>query len=186
VRCHFHRHTAAENVDDYGHTAVRFVDNVDFAGSALEVGRRNAEANGIVPERFTTLQSDCLPILRQLAGQPVQRRGKHLPFARVERRPYDLLVLDPPRFSKGPFGAVDVVNDYASLFKPALLALAPGGAVLATNHVPGVHAADWHAALRRCAEKAGRPLRELEPIAVDADFPSFDGEPPLKMVLARI
>ncbi|MCU0863891.1 MAG: class I SAM-dependent methyltransferase [Planctomycetes bacterium] len=162
------------------------VDNVDFSHSALEVGRRSAAANGIVPERFTTLTSDCLPILRQLAGQPVQRRGKHVPYARIERRPYDLLVLDPPRFSKGPFGTVDVVRDYASLFKPALLALAPGGIVLATNHVPGIHAADWHQALRRCAEKAGRPLRELEPIAVDADFPSFDGEPPLKMVLAHL
>ena len=131
------------------------------------------------------LRSDCLPVLRQLAGLPVQRRGKHVPFVAVARRPYDLVVLDPPRFAKGAFGTIDVVRDYQSLFKPALLTLAPGGVVLATNHVPTVAAADWHELLRRCAAKAGRPLRDLEPIAVDGDFPSFDAQPPLKVALCR-
>lgn len=160
--------------------------NVDFAQSALEIGRANAAANGLAPERCTTLHADCLPVLRQLAGLPVQRRGKSLPFARVERRPFDLIVLDPPRLAKSPFGTIDVVHDYQSLFKPALLALADGGAILATNHVPTVEADSWHDALRRCAAKAGRPLRDLEPIAVDEDFPSFDGKPPLKLALARL
>jgi 23S rRNA (cytosine1962-C5)-methyltransferase len=162
------------------------VTNVDFAHSALAVGRDNAAANGLSPERCTTVQSDCLPVLRQLAGVPVQRRGKHVPYLRVERQPYDLIVLDPPRLAKTPFGTIDVVNDYQSLWKPALLALADGGAVLATNHVPAVDEAAWHTVLRRCAEKAGRPLRDLQPIAIDEDFPSFDGKPPLKVVLARI
>lgn len=160
--------------------------NVDFAASALAVGRDNLAANGLDAARCTFLHADCLPVLRQLAGQPVQRRGKHVPFARIEREPFDLVVLDPPRFAKTPFGTIDVVRDYPSLCKPALLALAPGGALLATNHVPSVRAADWHDVLRRCAEKAGRPLRELEPIAVDDDFPSFDGQPPLKLALARV
>lgn len=160
--------------------------NVDFARSALEVGEQNRAANGLGPERCTLLQSDCLPVLRQLAGLPVQRRGKHVPFVRVEREPFDLIVLDPPRLAKTPFGTIDVVHDYQSLWKPALLALAPGGAILATNHVPTVTEADWHVVLRRCATKAGRPLRDLLPIPVDPDFPSFDGAPPLKMALARI
>jgi len=162
------------------------VHNVDFAASALEVGRRNAAANGIGADRCTNLQADCLPVLRQLAGQPVQRRGKHLPFVRMPVQKFDLIVLDPPRLARSPFGTIDVVHDYPSLWKPCLLALAEGGAVLATNHVPEVAAEDWHRILRRSAEKAGRPLQSLEPIAVDADFPSFDGQPPLKVVLATI
>jgi 23S rRNA (cytosine1962-C5)-methyltransferase len=165
---------------------ARSVWNIDFAESALAVGRRNLAANGLAADRCLFSCADCLPILRQLAGQPVQRRGKHLPFLRIDRQAFDLIVLDPPRFAKTPFGTIDVVNDYGSLWKPALLALADGGAILATNHVPTVKSADWHAALRRSAEKAGRPLRSLEPIAVDSDFPSFDGEPPLKVVLAGV
>ena len=35
-------------------------------------------------------------------------------------------------------------------------------------------------------DRLGRPLRDLEPIAVDEDFPSFDGKPPLKLALARL
>ncbi|MFY9345887.1 MAG: class I SAM-dependent methyltransferase [Planctomycetota bacterium] len=162
------------------------VRNVDFAASALAVGERNLALNAIDPERCTFLHADCLPVLRQLAGQPVQRRGKHVPFARVDREPFDWIVLDPPRRAKTPFGTIDVVADYGSLFKPALLALAPGGSILATNHVPEVDATVWHDQLRRCAQKAGRPLRTLEPIAVDADFPSFDARPPLKMVVASL
>jgi len=165
---------------------ARDVLNVDFAQSALDVGAENATRNGVAGERFTTLRSDCLPVLRQLAGQPVQRPGRHVPFPRVERRPFDLVVLDPPRFAKTPFGTIDVVRDYQSLWKPALLALADGGAILATNHVPDVTPADFHAMLRRSAEKAGRPLRSLDAIAVDADFPSFDDRPPLKVVLAQV
>jgi 23S rRNA (cytosine1962-C5)-methyltransferase len=34
---------------------------------------------------------------------------------------FDLVFLDPPRYAKSPFGVVDLVNDYAALFKPALL-----------------------------------------------------------------
>ncbi|MND05892.1 hypothetical protein D3C83_269410 [compost metagenome] len=67
-----------------------------------------------------------------------------------------------------------------------MLALADGGAVLATNHVAEVDETAWHATLRRCADKAGRPLQSLESIPVDADFPSFDGRPPLKIVLAQV
>jgi 23S rRNA (cytosine1962-C5)-methyltransferase len=163
-----------------------FVCNVDFAAGALAVGTRNAALNGIAAARCVQLQADCLPILRQLAGLPVQRRGKHVPFVTIAREPFDLVVLDPPRLAKSSFGTVDVANDYQSLFKPALLSLTPGGAVLATNHVPGITAADWHEQLRRCADKCGRPLRSLEAIALDDDFPSFDGQPPQKFVLARI
>ncbi len=160
--------------------------NVDFAASALEIGRRNARANGIADGTFTTLHANCLPVLRQLARMPVQRRGRHVPFPHVEPRPFDLVVLDPPRFAKTPFGTIDVVNDYQSLWKPCVLTLADGGAIVATNHVPTVAEADWHDALRRSAAKAGRPLRSLEAVPVDADFPSFDGRPPLKVVLAQV
>lgn len=158
--------------------------DVDFARSALAIAAANAASNAVA-DRCRQLHADCLPILRQLAGMPVQRRGRHVPYARIERQTFDLIVLDPPRFARSPFGTIDVVRDYQSLWKPALLALAPGGMLVATNHVPEVRVEDWHAALRRSAQKAGRPLRSLLPLPVDDDFPSFDGRPPLKVVVAE-
>ncbi|HBL16464.1 MAG: hypothetical protein A2X36_01100 [Elusimicrobia bacterium GWA2_69_24] len=167
---------------------AREVWNVDFASSSLETGRRNALLNGIAGERFLTVAEDCLPVLRQFAGLPPGGRvGRRARFQRFEPRRFDLVVLDPPAWSKSPFGAVDTEGDYPALFKPAVLAAEPGGGrVLATNHVPAVKLEDWLARLRRCAAKAGRPLRSIRTLAPEEDFPSFDGQPPLKIAVCEV
>jgi 23S rRNA (cytosine1962-C5)-methyltransferase len=156
--------------------------NVDFSRTALDVGRRNAELNG-VSMRF--VQEDCLPVLRQLAGLPVKGRASSREYARFEPRTFDLVFLDPPAWSKGPFGAVDVEHDYPALFKPALLATAPGGTLIATNHAASVERETWTGVLQRCAEKAGYALSGIELLEPDADFPSRDGRPPLKIAVCR-
>jgi 23S rRNA (cytosine1962-C5)-methyltransferase len=170
---------------------AREVVNVDFARSTLAVGEAHAARLIADPEeraaRFATITDDVIPVVRQFAGLGMPTRGKRArPFTRRAPRQFDLVVLDPPRWAKGDFGAVDVVRDYASLFKPALLATAPGGTVLATNHVPEVAREDWLASLERCAAKAGRPLVALETITPEDDFPSPDGRHPLKIALATV
>jgi len=149
--------------------------NVDFARSALDAGRANAERNGL-SGRMRFVQQDGLRVARALAGLGV-RRGRP-PF---EPRTFDLVLLDPPRWATSRQGAVDVVRDYPSLFKPALLATSPGGIVVATNHVPHVDRDGWHGTLERCARKAGRPLAGIEIVEPEQDFPSPDGRPPLKI-----
>jgi 23S rRNA (cytosine1962-C5)-methyltransferase len=170
---------------------ARQVVNVDFARSALAVGEANAARvvadSTALRERFVTITDDVIPVVRQLAGLPMPMRGKRArPFTRRAAQQFDLVVLDPPRWAKGTYGAVDVVRDYASLFKPALLATAPGGSILATNHVPEVSREDWIASLGRCAVKAGRPLVSVEIITPEDDFPSPDGRHPLKIAVARV
>ncbi|GAB4114466.1 MAG: class I SAM-dependent methyltransferase [Sandaracinaceae bacterium] len=160
--------------------------NVDFATSALEVGRRNAEINGLDSRRFRTIEADVIPTVRQLAGLPVKGRGARRSFERFAPRSFDLVVLDPPRWAKTPFGAVDVVNDYPSLLKPAIGCARPGGLVLASHHVPGTSREAFAAVVRRTAEKSGRGLRALEVFGPEEDFPSFDGEPPLKIAVAEV
>lgn len=160
--------------------------NVDFADSALRVGRDNAARNGL-SEGFETLREDVLPSIRQLAGLPPGgRRGRRPRFTRLDPEAYDLVVLDPPRWATSAFGAVDLVRDYATLFKPAVLATAPGGHLLATNQVASVDRDDWLDGLRRTAAKAGRPLGDVEVLAPEADFPSPDGRPPLKIAWIEV
>ncbi len=156
--------------------------NVDFARSALEVGRHNAELDGVAGvQRF--VREDVFPVMRQLAGLRVGRRGR---FLRLQARTFDMVVLDPPRWSTSRYGAVDLVGDYASLFKPAVLCAAPGGVVVATNNVASVEREAWVAELERCARKAGRPLTSIEPLDPEVDFPSPDGRPPLKIAWCRV
>jgi 23S rRNA (cytosine1962-C5)-methyltransferase len=166
---------------------ARSVLNVDFARSALDIGQANSERNGVA-DRCEMLQGDAQVIVRQFAGLPAggRRRPGAAPPTSRERRTFDVVVLDPPRWAKSAFGAVDVVRDYPSLFKPALLATAPGGVVLASNHVPSVDREGWLAVLRRTAQKAGRPLASIDVLSPDEDFPSFDGAPPLKLAVCRV
>jgi 23S rRNA (cytosine1962-C5)-methyltransferase len=162
--------------------------NVDFSSSSLEVARGNASLNQIPEDRFLTLEQDCLPLMRQLAGMSVGRRSARArKYTKIEPRLFDWVVLDPPAWAKSPFGAVDVAGDYPSLFKPALLATRPqGGRILATNHLPAVVVESWLEVLKRCADKAGRPIQSIQIITPDNDFPSFDGRHPLKIAVCEV
>jgi 23S rRNA (cytosine1962-C5)-methyltransferase len=157
--------------------------NVDFAASALEVGRRNLALNGLAGAPVEHLMRDCLSTLRQLAGLPP---GRDRGGPRLPPRRFDLVVLDPPRWSTSRHGAVDLVRDYPSLFKPAVLIAAPGGVVAATNNAAQVDRDAWLEILERAARKAGRPLASLEVMEPEADFPSPDGRPPLKIAWCRL
>jgi 23S rRNA (cytosine1962-C5)-methyltransferase len=165
-----------------------FVVNVDFAESSLDVGKENAQLNELaLRPRF--VKSDAFAAMRQLAGigQPTMVRGKRMPaFPKLEPRQFDLVFLDPPRYAKSMFGVVDLVNDYPALFKPALLCTAEGGTLICCNNVAEVAREPWLDQLQRSARKAGRTVRDVEWIMPEEDFPSSDGQPPLKMALLRV
>ncbi len=161
--------------------------NVDFARSAIDWARRNLELNDIRGERVHCIEEDVIPVLRQLAGLSVKgRAARHRQYQRLEPRSFDLVVLDPPRWAKSPFGAVDLVRDYPSLFKPALLATAPGGALVVTNNAARVDCDAWVQVLERTAQKCGRSLASIDVVEPEEDFPSVDDAPPLKIAWLRV
>lgn len=167
---------------------AKHVVNVDFAESSLFIGKENARLNEL-PIRVRFTESDVFPVVRQYAGlgQQTMVRGKRMPnFPKLEKHEFDLVFLDPPRYAKSLFGVVDLVNDYPALFKPALLCTAEGGSMICTNNVAEVKREDWLAQLERCAVKAGRTIRAFEWIEPEGDFPSHDGQPPLKAVILRV
>lgn len=162
--------------------------NVDFSESNINVGKANAHLNDL-PIRLRFVQSDAFAAMRQLAGikQAKMVRGKLMPaFPKLEAKQFDVVFLDPPRYAKSPFGVVDIVNDYAALMKPALLCTAEGGTLICCNNAAQVSRETFADQLQRCAAKAGRSIRELEWLMPEADFPSPDGQPPLKIALLRV
>ena len=167
---------------------ARHVVNVDFSESAIAIGKENARLNNL-PIRVRFVQSDAFAALRQLSGQGQSKmvRGKRMPpFPKLEPHQFDVVFLDPPHYAKSPFGVVDLVNDYSALFKPALLCTAEGGTLICCNNVAKVTREAWLDLLQRSARKIGREIREFEWIEPEADFPSHDGETPLKIVLLRV
>jgi 23S rRNA (cytosine1962-C5)-methyltransferase len=162
--------------------------NVDFAESNLKVGKENSRLNDL-PIRQRFVHSDAFAAMRQLAGigQPKMVRGKHMPaFPKLEKHTFDVVFLDPPRYAKSPFGVVDIVNDYAALMKLALLCTTEGGTLICCNNAAEVSREVWADQLERCARKVGRAIRELEWIMPEEDFPSHDGQAPLKIALLRV
>jgi 23S rRNA (cytosine1962-C5)-methyltransferase len=158
--------------------------NVDFSESSLAVGTANGELNGVTSQTVEIV-SDVFPAIRQFAGirQPSLVRGRQLPrFPRLEPEHFDLVFLDPPRLAKSRFGVVDVIRDYQSVFKLALGVVSAGGILYCTCNVARVEEKEWHAQLRRCADKCGRPIREFDVLRPGEDFPSIDGRAPLKVV----
>ncbi|TWC10654.1 MULTISPECIES: class I SAM-dependent rRNA methyltransferase [unclassified Pseudomonas] len=165
---------------------AREVCNLDFAEGNLAVGRENGLLNpALLPMEF--VQSDYFPAIRQLAGLPIsQRRGQKLPnYVRLEQRQYDLVLLDPPAWAKSAFGTVDLLRDYQSLLKPALLATADNGVLICCNNLAKVSMDDWREQVLRCADKTGRPVREWSVLTPGEDFPSMDRNPPLKTLILQ-
>ncbi|MBM7063118.1 class I SAM-dependent rRNA methyltransferase [Pseudomonas sp. UL073] len=165
---------------------AREVVNLDFAEGNLAVGRENGALNPTLPT-MQFIQSDYFPAIRQLAGLPITaRRGHKLPhYPRLAARQFDLVFLDPPAWAKSAFGTVDLLRDYQSLLKPAILATAANGTLICCNNLAKVALADWRDQVLRCAEKLGRPVRDCQVLAPAADFPSQDGQPPLKTLILQ-
>ncbi len=160
--------------------------NVDFSSSHLEFGVKNAGLNGIPAQKMAFIHEDVFPVLRQFAGLEIKGRSRRRSYKKLAPRQFDLVVMDPPRWARSAFGAVDVVRDYQSIFKPAVLATKPGGKILCTNHVPQVDLDDWLGVLHRCAAKTGRPLRHTRIITPEEDFPAKDGRHPLKIAVVKV
>jgi 23S rRNA (cytosine1962-C5)-methyltransferase len=165
---------------------AREVVNLDFAEGNLAVGRENGQLNPQL-QAMQFVQSDYFPAIRQLAGLPINaRRGQKLPhYPRLEQRQFDLVLLDPPAWAKSAFGTVDLLRDYQSLLKPAILATADDGVLICCNNLAKVAMADWREQVLRCAEKLGRPVRDWQVLPPASDFPSQDGQPPLKTLILQ-
>jgi 23S rRNA (cytosine1962-C5)-methyltransferase len=160
--------------------------NVDFAESSLAVGIENAKLNKL--DQIEFIHSDVFPAIKQFADMPIAvRRGKKLPkYPKHSPEQFDLVFLDPPRWAKSAFGNVDLIRDYQSLFKPSLLATKDGGVLICCNNVAQVDRDEWLESLERCAIKAGRPLKSIEILLPDTDFPSPDGNQPLKIAICQL
>lgn len=166
---------------------AREVCNLDFAEGNLAVGRENGLLNPQLPA-MQFVQSDYFPAIRQLAGLPIaSRRGHKLPsYVRLEQRQYDLVLLDPPAWAKSAFGTVDLLRDYQSLLKPALLTTAEDGVLICCNNLAKVSLDDWREQVLRCASKIGRRVRDCQVLTPGADFPSQDQQPPLKTLILQL
>jgi 23S rRNA (cytosine1962-C5)-methyltransferase len=134
---------------------AREVISVDRDGSALQLARRNFELNGIDPAAHGFVSGDVLE------------------FLRAEKKPFDLIVLDPPAFAKSQKAVPAALDGYASLHRAAFQALAPGGILATASCSARVSAEQFVGAIREAATKTHTDLQLLEEKRQPPDHPAL-------------
>jgi 23S rRNA (cytosine1962-C5)-methyltransferase len=137
--------------------------NVDMSSSALHLGRRNHQINGLAKERSLFLAENILK-----SWGRIKRRG-----------PYDLVIIDPPSYQPGSFIAE---KDYTKIIRRLPELMPQGGLVLACLNAPEL--SDGY--LKDLFQEQLPDARFLERIIPHVDFPDVNMAQQLKLLVYLI
>lgn len=138
------------------------VTNVDTSIDALHLVERNLALNGFQAEEWSEQIADDVFEALRVWRQELQRTGD---------APFDLIVLDPPKFVQHKAQMERALRGYKDINLLALQLLAPGG-ILATFSCSGLVSADlFQKVVFGAAVDANRPVQILEWLRQDADHP---------------
>jgi 23S rRNA (cytosine1962-C5)-methyltransferase len=147
--------------------------NLDLSKSVLEWGQANYRANGFEPDPHDFVFGDVFDWLVRLA-----KRGDR----------FDLVILDPPGFSRTKSRAFSAARDYGELTGLAARVTAPGGSILACCNVAELPWKSFRERVLAGVAAAGR-APEVKGVYHEPpiDFPTpMRGESYLKMALVEV
>jgi len=131
-----------------------FVESVDASESAINLGKRNAELNGLT--QMTFVQSDVFDRLDALV---------------LEGAKFDVIVLDPPKFARDRASLEQAMKGYRRLHKLGLKLLNPDG-VLASFCCSGLISMDMlESVIAQTAVDEKRDVQLLERRGPASDHP---------------
>ncbi len=128
------------------------VKNLDLSRKVLGWGQENYALSGLSAPDHDFIYGDVFDWLTRLGRKNEQ---------------FDLVILDPPSFARGPSGVWRSEHDYARLAAQAAAVLAPGGRVLALNNHAGVSSP----AFERMVQDGIPRLRLEERFGAGDDYP---------------
>ena len=135
---------------------------VDVSETAIEMARENARRNGL-EEKMDFLAADVFELLPKLIKQ-----GGH---------PYDLIILDPPAFTKSRKTVDSAERGYKEINLRALRLLPRGGYLATASCSHFMPSEKFVRMLRSAALDAGVQLRQIEARQQAPDHPSLWGVP---------
>ncbi len=129
------------------HGGASHVTAVDISETAVEMARKNAERNGLT-ERMDFICADVFDLLPELMA-----KGQH---------PYDLIILDPPAFTKSRKTVKNAERGYKEINLRAMQLL-PRGGFLATASCSHFMSHElFEKMLKQAAKDAGVTLKQIE------------------------
>lgn len=106
----------------YAATKGARVDTIDLSRRYLQWARENFEANGLPKDMHRFFADNAVTFLKRAVKRPKR---------------YDLIVLDPPSFSRSREGTFRVRADLPALARTAAELLAPGGLLFVSSNYEG-------------------------------------------------
>ncbi len=128
---------------------------IDASESALELARKNSDLNR-QQKKVTYEKGDAF---KRLTG-----------FAE-ERRKFDLIILDPPKFTKSRASVTSALKGYISLNELAIRCLAHSGILVSCSCSGRISPEQFSEILRVSALRSNRNLKILEKRGASADHP---------------
>jgi len=135
---------------------ARSVVSVDSSSAALELARRNLDSSGMARARVFWIEADVFRYLRELCAQ---------------KRSFDAIVLDPPKFAPTQRHAQAASRAYKDVNLYALKLLRPGGLLATFSCSGGVSAELFQKIVAGAAADAGVSATILERFQAAADHP---------------
>jgi len=134
---------------------------VDIDSGALDLAARNAVLNGVA-ELCRFEEANCFDFLRAAVEEGQQ---------------YDLIILDPPAFTKSKLRVDQALRGYKEINLRAIRLLSPHGILVTCSCSHHVAPAVFQEVLQAAAADAGRPMRLLDRRGQAPDHPILLGVP---------
>jgi 23S rRNA (cytosine1962-C5)-methyltransferase len=147
--------------------------SLDLSKKYLALGKANFDLNGLRPQDHDFIFGDAFEWLRRLG-----RQG----------RLFDVVILDPPTFSRSKEGGVfQAEKHYGMLLDAALPLVGPQGVLFASSNAGSWAPDHFLDAVTRAAARAGRGILRRHYAPQPPDFPVSGAEPAyLKTVWLRV
>lgn len=135
---------------------ARSVLSVDSSADALALAQENAVLNGLQGENLEWREGDVFQVLRKF---------------RDERRSFDMIILDPPKFAATVSQAEKAARGYKDINLLAFKLLRPGGLLATFSCSGGIDAALFQKIVAGAALDAGVDAVIVEHLSQDGDHP---------------
>jgi 23S rRNA (cytosine1962-C5)-methyltransferase len=129
--------------------------NVDVSARYLGWGRDNLSLNGLPPDKTKFVRMDS---------------GKYLDWAAKKSLSYDVIILDPPSFSRSEAGTFAFADDYWRLLEKCARLLRPRGRIYALTNFGGITPEQFRLALDETIRLSGRGRAEIRRLKLPEDF----------------
>ncbi len=129
---------------------------VDVSASALDEAGRNASMNGLA-DRIEFVQADVFDYLTELAG--------------TKQKPFDLIILDPPAFTKSGATVKNAFRGYKEINLKAMRILPRGGYLATCSCSHFMTTPLFRQAVAEAAADAGVSVRQIEERQQAPDHP---------------